>query len=238
VLSRSGIIYNANTCSLITEDFQTLPELLGHTSATLEAAHVYVPNKFENVASHELPALKETVPPVVEQFNEIQSQVATTHRMIDISLLLYFSRTSIDVNNSCAGTSFYPPFLHRCYPRIRFLPFAILPIQNYIQMSTSKHHPSKTVTEQNPTPCTSSAQHDSGKINSDDLQKQVTFIMYPLWHTKTISKFFIQVHINTTKLPYLKKLSRVPNSKKGPTSTKTLKFRNDSAQLHREKRGL
>jgi len=155
VLSGIGIIYNANKCSLITEDFQTLPELLGHTSATLEAAHVYVPNKFENVASHELPALKETVPPVVEQFNEIQSQVATTHRMIDISLLLYFSRTSIDVNNSCAGTSFYPPFLHRCYSTIRFLPFAILPIQNYIQLSTSKQRPNTNATEQNPTPCTS-----------------------------------------------------------------------------------
>jgi len=113
VFSRSGIIYTANICSLITEDFQTLPELLGHNSATLEAAHVYVLNKFETVASHELPALKETVAPVVEQFNEIQSQVTTTHRMIDISLLLYFSRTSTDVNNSCAGTSFYPPtFAH------------------------------------------------------------------------------------------------------------------------------
>ena len=147
MLSGSVIIYNANTCSLITEDFQTLPGLLGHTSATLEAAHVYVPNKVETAASHELPALKETVPPVVEQFNDIQSQVATTHRMIDISLLLYFSRTSTNVNNSCTGTSFYPPFLHRCYSTIRFLPFAILPIQNYIQLSTSKQRPSKKVTE-------------------------------------------------------------------------------------------
>ena len=94
MLSRIGIIYNANKCSLITEDFQTLPELLGHTRATLEAAYDYVPNKADFVASHELPTLKEAVFPVVEQINEIQSQVATTHRMIDISLHLYFNGTS------------------------------------------------------------------------------------------------------------------------------------------------
>ena len=75
----------ASSSRLLT-DFQPLPELLGHTSATLEAAHVYLTNTVETVASHELPAFKETVTAVDNQFNEIKIQVATPNRMIDISL--------------------------------------------------------------------------------------------------------------------------------------------------------
>ena len=81
-------------CSLTTGHFQTLPILLGRSSAAFEAAHPYVPDKINIMAPHELHAIEKTMPSEVEQLDEIQSQVTAPHQMNDIGPLLHFSRTA------------------------------------------------------------------------------------------------------------------------------------------------
>ena len=55
ILSEAGLILNATTCSIATEDIRTFPELHGNTQTSLETPHFYVPNNVPTVAAHEIP---------------------------------------------------------------------------------------------------------------------------------------------------------------------------------------
>ena len=72
ILFRSSILHNVSRCPLTADLFQTLPELLGDTQATLDATHVYVPDKISVIASHELQTLEEMMPSEIGRLDEIK----------------------------------------------------------------------------------------------------------------------------------------------------------------------
>ena len=174
----TGIIYNASMCSLTTGDFQTLPVLLGRSSAAFEATHPYVPDKINLMAPHELQAIEKTMPSEVEQLDEIQSQVTAPHRMNDIGPHLHFSRTSDQRERQWCWYLTIPTAL--CI--LVTLGFVLYSLWSYLHRTCfvsklQNDTPEQNATEQNPVLNTSS---DSVVPNTDDLEKHVRFTMYPL----------------------------------------------------------
>jgi hypothetical protein len=92
ILFRSGILRNASRCSLTADGFQTLPELLGDTQATLDATRLYVPDKIAVIASHKLQTLKEMMPSEIGRLDEIQSQVTAPHQVAGVHSLFHTNR--------------------------------------------------------------------------------------------------------------------------------------------------
>ena len=75
MLSEAGLILNATTCSVATEDIRTFPELHGNTQRSLETPHFYVPNNVLAVAAHEIPLLEQMTPREIQQIDEVRSKV-------------------------------------------------------------------------------------------------------------------------------------------------------------------
>jgi hypothetical protein len=185
-----------------------------------------------------MPALKDTVPPVVEQFNEIQSQVATPHRMTDISLLLYFSRTSDRREQYLRWYIILPT--NFCI--VVILGFAFYPLRYYLYRTILNCRPRNSTPAK--TPLSKILLLVPPALNKI-LVKSTVMIFKNMWRSSytlyVTPRQLPNLHPCPNQhyiIPYLKKLGTVQNSKKGPISTRTLKFRNDSAQLHRKKHGL
>ena len=55
------------TVTITTNELRTLPELHGKTQSAVSSTHIYVPDKISIVADHEIPLIKELLPPEVKQ---------------------------------------------------------------------------------------------------------------------------------------------------------------------------
>jgi len=176
-----GIIYNTSMCSLTNGDFQTLPVLLGRSRAAFKATHLYVPDKINIMAPHELQAIEKTMPSEVEQVVEIQFQVTAPHRMNDIGPLLHFSRTSNQRERKWCWYLTIPTTL--CI--LVTLGFALHSLWSYLYRTCfvsklQNDTPEQNATEQNSVLNNSNVRYNSDAPNTDDLEKHVRFMMYPL----------------------------------------------------------
>ena len=82
--------------------FQTLPALLGDTQATPNVPLLYVPDKIDVLASHELQALEEMMPPELVRLDAVTSGVAARRQINDVDSLLHVKRFYVE-NNDCTG---------------------------------------------------------------------------------------------------------------------------------------
>ena len=82
-------------CSVTASEFQTLPELLGDTQATPNVPQLYVPDKIAVIASHELQALEEMMPPEIVRLDAVTSGVAAPRQIYDVDSLLDVNRFSL-----------------------------------------------------------------------------------------------------------------------------------------------
>ena len=92
ILYRNGIIYNTSQCLLTTDKFQTLPDIIGNTQATIDPTKLYVPDQVAIVTNHELQALEEAIPSEIAQLDDVRSRVAIPRRIIDMDSVLSTSR--------------------------------------------------------------------------------------------------------------------------------------------------
>jgi len=67
ILYGNGVIYSTSQCLLTTGKFQTLPDIIGNTQATIDPTKLYVPDQIAIVANHELQALEEAIPSEIAQ---------------------------------------------------------------------------------------------------------------------------------------------------------------------------
>ena len=84
----NGVIHNTSQCLLTTDKFQTLPDTIGNTQATIDPTKLYVPDQVAIVANHELQALEEAIPPEIAQLDDVRSRVAIPRRIIEMVSLL------------------------------------------------------------------------------------------------------------------------------------------------------
>ena len=92
ILYGNGIIYNTSQCLLTTDKFQTLPNIIGNTQATIDPTKLYVPDQVAIVTNHELQALEEAIPAEIAHLDDVRSRVAMPRRIIDMDSLLSTSR--------------------------------------------------------------------------------------------------------------------------------------------------
>jgi len=92
ILNGNGVIYNTSQCLLTADKFQTLPDMIGNTQATVDPTKLYVPDQVAIVANHELQALEEAIPSEIAQLYDVRSRVAIRRRIIDIDSLHSTSR--------------------------------------------------------------------------------------------------------------------------------------------------
>jgi len=71
-LHDAGLIFSASQCSIATHEVRTPPKLQGTAQANLENSHIYIPDKINAVANHEIPLLEQISPDAVAQLNEIR----------------------------------------------------------------------------------------------------------------------------------------------------------------------
>ena len=178
VLSGSGVLYNSSECSVTASEFQTLPELLGDTQATLNVPQLYVPDKIAVIASHELQALEEMMPPEIVRLDAVTSGVAAPRQIYDVDSLLHVNRfslrreqrwhwyiiiitvlyTSTILGLLCFSLRSHLPHLSNCWTR------------NSV--------PTSDTTYQNPS--TPGPSHDASGPADDHSKGNVIFTAYPL----------------------------------------------------------
>jgi hypothetical protein len=56
-LFEAGLLLNASQCSVTMNELRNLPELHGLSQATLDTAHIYIPDTISILANHEIPLL-------------------------------------------------------------------------------------------------------------------------------------------------------------------------------------
>jgi hypothetical protein len=79
-LSGAGVISNALRYSISTKQIHILPELHGASQATLDAPHMYLPDKTSFIASHEMWLLEDITPAEIKRLNYINSIVMASHK--------------------------------------------------------------------------------------------------------------------------------------------------------------
>ena len=88
-LSDAGIIQNASSCSITTNELRALPELHGKTQSAISSTHIYVPDKISIVADHEIPLIKQLLPAEVKQLEEVKSKVMVPSQSFDVDSLFH-----------------------------------------------------------------------------------------------------------------------------------------------------
>jgi len=77
LLHEAGLILNASTCSITTEEHRTFPELQRIMQTALDTPYVYIPDKVPTVDDHELPLLGQITQREIQQIEEVRSRVST-----------------------------------------------------------------------------------------------------------------------------------------------------------------
>ena len=95
VLSEAGLILNASSCSITTEEFRTFPKLHGSMQTTLDRPNFYIPDKVSTVADHEIPLLEKITPKEIQQMNEVRSRVITPSQTFDVDSLFHLRQVSL-----------------------------------------------------------------------------------------------------------------------------------------------
>ena len=102
LLYEAGLILNASTCSITTEELRTFTELQGSMQTTLDTPHVYIPDKVSTVADHELPLLEQITPREIQQIEEVRSRVSTPSQTFDVDSLFHLRQVlAADNNHHC-----------------------------------------------------------------------------------------------------------------------------------------
>lgn len=68
---------------------------LGSTQVSADAPQLYVPDKIDVIAGHELRALEEMLPPEVTKLVKFTSEVTASRQITDVNTLLHVNRASL-----------------------------------------------------------------------------------------------------------------------------------------------
>ena len=92
ILYGNWVIYSTCQCLLTADKFETLPDVIGNTQATVASIKLYVSHQVAIVADHEMQELEEAITSDIAHLDDVRSRVAIPRRIIDMDLLLSTSR--------------------------------------------------------------------------------------------------------------------------------------------------
>ena len=95
LLHDARLIRNASQCSIATHEVRTLPKLQGTAQANLETSHIYIPDKINVVANHEIPLLEQISPGAVAQLHEIRSKTMVSSPSLDVHSIFHIQQASL-----------------------------------------------------------------------------------------------------------------------------------------------
>jgi len=89
VLVNAGLIFNASTIHVSTEDLHIYSTLRGSMQMELNTPHIFLPDKVPIISQHKSHHLQELRMTTLQALNSIQSHLATPLHSIDIDSLLH-----------------------------------------------------------------------------------------------------------------------------------------------------
>ena len=184
LLSEAGMILNASSCSIATEEFRTLPELHGSMQTTLDITHLYIPDKVSTVADHEIPLLEQITQKEIQQIDEVRSRVTTHAQSFDVNSLFHLRQVSLYQEQR----TFWHLIATTIVCALAILGILYLSLRSYVQHSITSCHSTNTTVEPNtvmlnPLPVTPEPSQKTQFPRKDE-NRDVTFTAYPLNQAK------------------------------------------------------
>jgi len=185
VLSEAGVILNATTCSIATEDIRTFPELHGSTQTSLEAPHFYIPDNVLAVAAHEIPLLEQMTPREIQQIDEVRSKVMAPSQTYDVDSLLNLRQVSFRQEQR----TYWHMILTTTVGIIAVLAVLCYSLRSIIHRHIVCRHSTKTPVEPstvtpNPLQITPEPSQRTHLPKCDNPQQDVSFVHYSLTPTE------------------------------------------------------
>ena len=89
ILFGSGLIRNATSCSISTPEVRTLPELYRTSYVHLDTPAWYAPDPMPGLVPEKLSRMKEDLPAAIHELYDINAQLSTLLRSLDVDTLLH-----------------------------------------------------------------------------------------------------------------------------------------------------
>ena len=181
LLYEAGLILNASTCSISTEELRTFTELQGSMQTTLDTTYVYIPHKVSTVADHELPLLEQITPKVVQQIEEVRSRVSTPSQTFDVDSLFHLRQVSLH-QEQC---TFWQLIITTTVCALVILGILCFSLRSYVLNFIPYPHSTNTTIEpctvtSNPSPELPEPSQRTRFPRNDEPQQDVTFTVYLL----------------------------------------------------------
>ena len=180
-LAEGGLILNASSCSIATEEFRTLSELHGSMQTTLDTPHLYIPDKVSTVADHEIPLLDQIIPKEIQLIDEVRSRVTTHAQSFDVNSLFHLRQASLHQEQR----TFWHLLITTTVCALAILGVLYLSLHSYVQhfipccRSTNTNVEPNIVTS-SPLPVNPEPSQRTQFPRNEETQRDVTFTAYPL----------------------------------------------------------
>jgi hypothetical protein len=94
-LGGSGLIHNASTCHIASQEIRTLPVLSKTMELPLDVPHLYLPDEVPAVASHEIARIEAAMPPETTGLDYVKARLVTPRQSFDVDTLLHVHQKSV-----------------------------------------------------------------------------------------------------------------------------------------------
>jgi len=90
-----GVIHNAYTCHIASQEIRTLPELSRTMELNIGTPHLYLPDEIPMFASQGIPRIEAAMPPEATGFDYIKERPVTPRQSFDVDTLLHVHQKSL-----------------------------------------------------------------------------------------------------------------------------------------------
>ena len=94
-LGGSGLMHNASTCHIASQEIRTLPVLNKTMELPLDVPRLYVPDEVSAVASHEISRIEAAMPPKSTGLDYVKARLVTPRPSLDVDTLLHVHQKSV-----------------------------------------------------------------------------------------------------------------------------------------------
>ena len=180
-LGGSGLIHNASTCHIASQEIRTLPVLSKTMELPLDAPHLYLPDEVPAVASHEIARIEAAMPPETTGLDYVKARIVTPRQSFDVDTLLHVHKKSVHA----ARESYWLRLatITACVTTVVLPLYASL--RSYFRLQVLRCFPAKSkpfpvaAPRVSPVPDSELEHVETGTRNTDP-QKPVTFTAYAL----------------------------------------------------------
>jgi hypothetical protein len=180
-LRETGLIHNASTCHIASQEIRKLPVLSKTTELPLDTPRLYLPDEVPTVVSHEISRIEAAMPPETTGLEYVKAQLVTPRQSFDVDKLLHVHHKSVH-----AAREFYwlrLATIIACITTVTLLLFFALRL--YFRLLISRCFPANSTPTPvaaprvSPTPDSELEHVEMGTRNIDP-QEPVSFTTYAL----------------------------------------------------------